>query len=107
LVAFVNYGSSRSDIPVNRHNGLQASHFWLLDWEMEAIVVFAISHPREGYRRLAYMMSDADVVAVSPSSVYRVLKEARLLPCQPTKTSSIGFSFPGSRRLTPQMGCLY
>ena len=30
----------------------------------------------EGYRRLTFMMLDDDVVAVSPSSVYRVLKAA-------------------------------
>jgi putative transposase len=30
----------------------------------------------EGYRRLAFMMLDAGGVAVSPSTVYRVLKEA-------------------------------
>jgi putative transposase len=33
-------------------------------------------YPLEGYRRLTFMMLDADVVAVSPSSVYRVLKAA-------------------------------
>jgi hypothetical protein len=30
----------------------------------------------EGYRRLAFMMLDADIVPVSPSSVYHVLKAA-------------------------------
>jgi putative transposase len=30
-------------------------------------------NPLEGYRRLTFMMLDADVVAVSPSSVWRVL----------------------------------
>ncbi len=63
----------------NAHNGAQPRHFWLLDDEREAIVAFAAARPLEGYRRLAYMMLDADVVAVSPSSVYRVLKEAGLL----------------------------
>jgi hypothetical protein len=32
-----------------------------------ATVAFHDRHPLEGYRRLAYMMLDADVVAVSPS----------------------------------------
>ncbi len=36
-------------------------------------------HPGEGYRRLTYMMMDDDVVAVSPSSVYRVLRDRELL----------------------------
>ena len=40
------------------------------------ILAFHDLYPLEGYRRLAYMMLDADIVAVSPSSVYRVLKAA-------------------------------
>ena len=52
---------------------------WLQDWEKQAIITYAIAHPEQGYRRLAYQMIDEDVVAVSPSSVYRVLKGADLL----------------------------
>jgi len=37
----------------------------------EAICNFARAHPSDGYRRLNFMMLDADVVAVSPSSVSR------------------------------------
>jgi transposase InsO family protein len=33
----------------------------------------------EGYRRLTFMMLDADVVAVSPASVYRVLRQAGVM----------------------------
>ncbi len=40
---------------------------------------FARAHPLDGYRRLTFMMLDQDVVAVSPSSVYRVLAKAGLL----------------------------
>lgn len=58
----------------NRHNASTPRTFWLEDWEREAIVAFYAQHPDEGYRRLAYMLLDADVVATSPSSVYRVLK---------------------------------
>ncbi|MEN8131468.1 MAG: IS3 family transposase [Pseudomonadota bacterium] len=79
----------------NQHNGLQPRHFWLVDWEREAIVAFATSHPQEGYRRLAYMMLDADVVAVSPSSVYRVLKAAGLLQRPGPKASGKGSGFRG------------
>jgi hypothetical protein len=32
----------------------------------------------QGYRRLTFMVLDADVVACSPASVYRVLKGACL-----------------------------
>lgn len=60
----------------NEHNGQIPRDFWLEDWERDAIVSFHELHPLEGYRRLAYMMLDADAVAVSPSSVYRVLRDA-------------------------------
>jgi putative transposase len=117
VVAFVDHWSAQADIPAkrflkwlglapgkfhdwkarfgeaNRHNGLQPRHFWLLDWEREAVVAFAAEHPLEGYRRLAYMMLDADVVAVSPSSVYRVLKAAGLLQRQAPKSSRKGEGF--------------
>jgi hypothetical protein len=38
-----------------------------------------LKNPLEGYRRLTFMMLDADIVAVSPSSVWRVLGQAGLL----------------------------
>lgn len=53
--------------------------WWLEEWEKEAIRLFAMEHPLDGYRRLTFMMLDRDIVAVSPSSVYRVLKGAGLL----------------------------
>ena len=48
--------------------------WWLEDWE-KAILDFHAEHPLEGYQRLAFMMLDADDVAVSPASVYRVLSD--------------------------------
>ena len=80
----------------NRHNGAQPRHFWLLGWEREAIIAFAREHALDGYRRLAYMMLDADVVAVSPSSVYRVLQDAAMLqrPSATTSTKGSGFAPP-------------
>jgi len=63
----------------NRHNGQIPKAHWLLSWEKEAIIEYARQHVAEGYRPLAYEMIDADVVYVSPSSVYRVLKAAGLL----------------------------
>jgi putative transposase len=60
----------------NRRNCRIPRAFWLEDWEKAAILAFHERYPRGGYRRLAYMMLDADIVAVSPSSVYRVLKAA-------------------------------
>ena len=61
---------------VNEHNALVPRDHWLETWEREAIVTFHWQHPLEGYRRLTYMMLDADVVAASAATVYRVLKAA-------------------------------
>jgi len=64
---------------VNEHNGWVPRDFWLEAWEEGAILDYYGKHREDGYRRLAFMMLDEDVVAVSPSSVYRVLSEAGLL----------------------------
>ena len=64
---------------VNEHNGWIPRDHWLEDWEEKAIIDFHQKNPLEGYRRLTFMMLDADVVAVSPASVYRVLAGAGLL----------------------------
>jgi len=63
----------------NRHNAPVPRRCWLAEWEKDAILAYYAEHQEEGYRRLTYMMLDADVVAVSPSSVYRVLKAAAVL----------------------------
>jgi putative transposase len=47
---------------VNEHNGWIPRDFWLEAWEKAAIIQFHQQHPLEGYRRLAFMMLDADVV---------------------------------------------
>ena len=60
----------------NEHNGNVPRDWWLEEWEKQAIVDYHDRHPREGYRPLTFMMLDEDVVAVSPTSVYRVLKNA-------------------------------
>ena len=63
----------------NEHNAWVPRDHWLDQAEKTAIVNFHEKHPLEGYRRLTFMMLDADVVAASPSSVYRVLKAAGVL----------------------------
>jgi transposase InsO family protein len=60
----------------NEHNALVPRDFWIEDWERQAILDFHDRNPLEGYRRLTFMMIDQDVVAVSPATVYRVLKKA-------------------------------
>lgn len=77
----------------NTHNASTPRDGWLADWEKEAIVKYHDQHPREGYRRLSYMMLDADVVAVSPSSVYRVLKASGRLQKWPKSPSEKGKGF--------------
>ena len=64
---------------VNEHNGWIPRDHWLQEWEKQAIRDFYLEHDQDGYRRVTYMMLDANIVAVSPSSVYRVLKRAGLL----------------------------
>ncbi len=122
VVDFVNYWSKRSGIcvykfvhwlgiksskfydwkkrygKVNEHNSWIPRDFWLEDWEKQAIINFFLSHPDEGYRRLAFMMIDADVVAVSPSSVYRVLSAEGLLRKWKPGSSSKGDGFKGPSR---------
>ena len=77
----------------NEHNGKIPRDFWLEAWEREAIVDFHAKFPLEGYRRLAFMMLDAKLVAVSPSSVYRVLREAGVLSRWSPKGSKKGRGF--------------
>jgi putative transposase len=78
---------------VNEHNGWIPRDFWLEEWEKKAIVDFHLKNPVEGYRRLTFMMLDADVVAVSPSSVWRVLGQAGLLKKWNGKESRKGTGF--------------
>jgi putative transposase len=78
---------------VNEHNAWIPRDHWLEPEERKAIVDFQALFPLEGYRRLAFMMLDADVAACSPASVYRVLKEAGLLERHNTKPSLKGTGF--------------
>ena len=78
---------------VNEHNGWVPRDFWLEDWEKQAIIDFHLKNPLEGYRRLTFMMLDADIVAVSPSSVWRVLGQAGLLSKWNGKPSKKGTGF--------------
>jgi len=116
-VDFVNRWSGKTDIPVarflpwigigsskwhswkdrygkvNEHNAWIPRDHWLEETEKLAIVNFHQQHPLEGYRRLTFMMLDANVAFCSPASVYRVLKEAGLLEKHNKKPSSKGTGF--------------
>ena len=51
----------------------------VLPEEVKAAVEYAKIHPREGYRRLAWMMVDDDIVYLKPTTVYRILDKHDLL----------------------------
>jgi transposase InsO family protein len=117
VIAFVRHWSSRVELPMARllrwlgipkctfcrwskrlgvsanHNAHAPKDGWLASWEKHAIIQFHAQHPLDGYRRLAYMMLDRDLVAVSPSSVYRVLKAAGLIRPWNGKPSKKGTGF--------------
>ena len=78
---------------VNEHNGLVHRDFLLEEWEKQAIISFQNQYQLDGYRRLTFMMLDRNIVAVSPSSVYRVLSAAGLLQRWNRKTNKKGTGF--------------
>ncbi len=78
---------------VNEHNAWVPRDHWLTDDEKLRICNFARANPLEGYRRMTFMMLDADVVACSPASVYRVLKKAGLLAGPTPKPTKKGTGY--------------
>ena len=78
---------------VNEHNAWIPRDHWLEAVEKQAILDFHDRHPLEGYRRLTFMMLDQDIVAVSPSSTWRVLSKAGLLQKWNQKPSLKGTGF--------------
>ena len=78
---------------VNEHNSSIPRDFWLEESEKEAIITYYLEHPQEGYRRITYMMLDDDIVAVSPSSVYRVLVSAGIIRKWNNETTKKGTGF--------------
>jgi transposase InsO family protein len=99
LIAWIGLGASRFYDwkkrygQPNEHNGRIPRDFWLEPWEREAIVAFHDEYPLEGYRRLTFMMLDRNIVAVSPSSTYRVLKDAARIGRRPKASTSKGRGF--------------
>ncbi len=66
---------------------------WLTFQEKQAILDFHAQYPLEGYRRLAFMLLDRDLVAASPTSVWRVLKDAGALRHRSAVASKKGSGF--------------
>jgi len=77
----------------NEHNALVPRDHWIEPAERERICAFHVQNPLEGYRRLTFMMLDADIVAVSPATTYRVLSAAGLLDRWNRKPSKKGTGF--------------
>ena len=78
---------------VNTHNGQIPRDHWVTPEERAAILAYHDTHAPEGYRRITFMMLDADVVAVSPATVYRVLKAAGVLDRWNGRPSKKGTGF--------------
>jgi transposase InsO family protein len=80
----------------NEHNALVPRDHWIDDGERQAIIEYFDRHPLEGYRRLTFMMLDADVVAVSPATTYRVLSRVGRLDrwSRPPSKKGTGFVQP-------------
>lgn len=78
---------------VNEHNAMVPRDHWLEDRERQNVLDFQQNNPLEGYRRLTYMMMDADVVAASPATVYRVLKSAGRMSRWNPKPATKGTGF--------------
>jgi putative transposase len=82
----------------NYHNNWIPRDYWIEQWEKEAIIYYYQKHPLDGYRRVTYMMIDDDIVAVSPSTVYRILSVAHLLGNRKKKETKKGQGFSGPTR---------
>lgn len=117
MVDFIQYWSDKTEVPkvdlltkmslnksryydwckrygkVNEHNGLVPRDHWLDDCEIQSILGYFEEHPLDGYRRLTYMMMDDNIVAASPSTVYRVLRRAGVLDRWNKKESKKGTGF--------------
>ena len=120
IVSFINHWHQRSELPrqclldwldlprgrfrqwelrqgnENAHNGHINKAHWLLSEERQAIIDYARQgNLRAGYRRMSFLMLDADIVAASPSSVYRVLKQEGLIePWSKRSKKGKGFKHP-------------
>lgn len=117
MVDYVNHWRGRTEIPAKQilqwiglyestfykwcrhygkeynHNGAIPRDHWIEDWERDAIIRFHFENPLDGYRRLAFMMLDHDIVAVSPATVYRVLSKEGLLNRHTPRTRAKGSGF--------------
>jgi hypothetical protein len=62
----------------NRHNGQIPRKHWTTPEEEAAIIGYCETRMELGYRTLCWQMVDGDIAAVSPATVYNVLKRSGL-----------------------------
>lgn len=77
----------------NEHNAMVPRDHWVTDVERARILDFHAKHPLDGYRRITFMMLDQDVVAVSPTTTWRVLSAAGVLDRWNRKPTKKGTGF--------------
>ena len=77
----------------NLHNAPLPRDHWIEAHERDAIVAFARQNSTEGYRSLTYQMLDKNLAAVSPATVYRVLKTVGIIGDRPHLSSKKGTGF--------------
>lgn len=79
----------------NAHNANTPKNNWILPAERKAVIDYAKEHLEAGYRRMTYLMLDEDIVALSPSSTYRILKQEGLIdPWSKRSSKGTGFKQP-------------
>jgi len=84
---------------VNEHNALIPRDHWIEEWERQAIIRFYLEHRTDACRRVTLrtatsdMMLDLSIVAVSPTTTWRVLSRAGLLRRWATAPSKKGGGF--------------
>ena len=61
-----------------KHNGHIPREHWVTPGETKAIISYCGGRMEFGYRTLCWMMVDANIAAVSPATVYNVLKKSGL-----------------------------
>ena len=78
---------------MNNHNSSIPRSSWTTAEERQDVLQYYFENPLEGYRRLSYMMIDNNVVALSPSTVYRILKNAGVIGKSTNRKSKKGTGF--------------
>ena len=79
-----------------KHNGHIPRDHWVTPGETEAIINYCEDKMEYGYRTLCWMMVDANIAALSPATVYNVLKRSGLTKkwAETAEESKKGFDQP-------------